>query len=29
MKEADIDALADVCIGGNPRDTHLEEIKAL
>lgn len=34
MKEEDIDALAaaalaDVCTGGNPRDTSLEEIKAL
>ena len=34
MKEEDIDALAaaalaDVCTGGNPRDTNLEEIKAL
>lgn len=34
MKEDDIDALAaaalaDVCTGGNPRDTNLEEIKAL
>lgn len=34
MKEQDIDALAaaaiaDVCTGGNPRDTNLEEIKAL
>ena len=34
IKEAHIDALAvaalaEVCIGGNPRDTHQEEIKAL
>ena len=34
MKEEDIDALAaaalaDVCTGGNPRDTNLEEIKTL
>lgn len=34
MKEADIDALAqaafaDVCTGGNPRDTNVEEIKQL
>lgn len=34
MKEGDIDALAqaafnDVCTGGNPRDTNVEEIKAL
>ncbi|MBK5142678.1 lactaldehyde reductase [Budviciaceae bacterium BWR-B9] len=34
MKENDIDALAqaafdDVCTGGNPRDTNVEEIKAL
>ncbi|GKX57812.1 lactaldehyde reductase [Leminorella grimontii] len=34
MKEEDIDALAnaafaDVCTGGNPRDTNVEEIKAL
>ncbi|MFV0547323.1 MAG: lactaldehyde reductase [Limnobaculum xujianqingii] len=34
MKESDIDALAqaafdDVCTGGNPRDTNVEEIKVL
>ncbi|AWH87576.1 lactaldehyde reductase [Limnobaculum parvum] len=34
VKESDIDALAqaafdDVCTGGNPRDTNVEEIKAL
>lgn len=34
MKEADVDALAeaafaDVCTGGNPRDTNIEDIKGL